>query len=239
MNFPTIKQCLGTALMLTTLAVTPAMLKVVSANALPPEVAEELNLTPAQQAELDAIKDNARTQVDAILTNDQVAALEGTTGRERHRAMRSLDLSEDQRTQLRQVRETSRAAARDVFTDEQEAQLQEMRGDRGDRRKNRRGEMAERLNLTPEQQTELEAIKNDARSQVEAVLTDDQLAALEEVTGRDRRRAMRNLDLSEEQRTQLQSIREASRAAADEVLTDEQQAQLQEMRSNRGNRRQR
>lgn len=220
--------------MLTALVVTPAILKVGSANALPPEVAEELNLTPEQQTELDAIKDNARTQVDAILTEDQLTALEGKTGRERHRAMRSLDLSEEQRTQLRDVRETSRAAAEEVFTDEQQAQLQEMRTER---RKNRREEFAEQLNLTPEQQTDLDEIKENARTQVEAILTDDQLAALEGTTGRERGRAMRDLDLSEEQRTQLQEIREESRAAADEVLTDEQQAQLQEMRENRGRRR--
>ncbi|NEQ53651.1 MAG: hypothetical protein F6K11_26545 [Leptolyngbya sp. SIO3F4] len=236
MKFPTMKQCFGGALMLTALVVTPAILKVGSANALPPEVAEELNLTPEQQTELDAIKEDAQTQVEAVLTDDQLAALEGKTGRERRQAMRSLDLSEDQRTQLREIRETSRAAADDVFTDEQQAQLQAMHSER---KKERREEFAEKLNLTSEQQTELDAIKEDARTQVEAVLTDDQLAALEGKTGRERMRAMRDLDLSEDQRTQLQEIRESSQAAVDEVLTDEQLAQLQEMRENRGNRRRR
>ncbi len=236
MNRLTFKHVLSGALMLAALVATPAILKTNSANALPPGVVEELNLTPEQQAELDAIKTDARTQVDAVLTDEQLAALEGKTGRERMQAMWSLDLSEEQRTQLQAIREASRAAADEVFTDEQQAQLQAMRSER---QKNRREEFAERLNLTPEQQTELDAIKENARTQAEAILTDEQLAALEGKIGRERMQAMRSLDLSEEQRTQLQAIREESRAAADEVLTDEQQAQLQEMRENRGNRRRR
>ncbi len=222
--------------MLTALVATPALLKAGSAKALPPEVAADLNLTPEQQTELDAIKENAHTQVEAILTDDQLAALEGTTGRERRQAMRSLDLNEEQRTQLQEVRESSRAAADQVFTDEQRAQLQAMRADG---RKNRQAEFAEALNLTPEQQAELDAIKENARAQAAEILTEEQLATLEGTTGRERARAMRNLDLSEEQRTQLQEIRESSHAAVDEVLTDEQLAQLEEMRENRGNRRRR
>ena len=223
--------------MLTALVASPAILKANNANALPPQMVEELNITPEQQTELDAIKDNARTQVEAILTEDQLAALEGKTGRERRQAMRSLDLSEDQRAQLQAIREESRAAADDVFTDDQQAQIQAMRAEWAEGGKNRREEFAEELNLTPEQQAELDAIKENARTQAEAVLTEDQLAALEGKTGRERMQAMRSLDLSEDQRTQLQAIREESRAAADDVFTDQQQAQLQEMRSNRGNRR--
>ncbi|MEM7796141.1 MAG: hypothetical protein AAF579_17010 [Cyanobacteria bacterium P01_C01_bin.118] len=243
MKLPTIKQCFGGALMLTALVATPAILKVTSANAFPPGVAEEINLSAEQQAELDEIKEDTRTQAAAILTEDQLAALDGKTGRERRQAMRSLDLSDEQRTQLQEIREQSRTAVSEVLTDEQQSQLQAMRAERGERRKNRqknrREEVAEELNITPEQQTELDAIKENARTQVEAVLTEEQLAALEGKTGREWMQALRSLDLSEDQRTQLQAIREDSRAAADDVLTDDQKAQLQEMRAERGNRRSR
>lgn len=225
--------------MLTALVATPAILKVTSANAFPPGVAEEINLTTDQQAALDEIKEDAHTQAATILTEDQLAALDGKTGRERRQAMRRLDLSDEQRTQLQEIREQSRTAVDEVLTDEQQAQLQAMRAERGERRKNRRGEFAEELNLTPEQQAELDAIKEDARTQVEAVLTEDQLTALEGKTGREWMQTLRSLDLSEDQRTQLQAIREESRAAADDVFTDEQKAQLQEMRAERGNRRSR
>ncbi|MEM6255496.1 MAG: Spy/CpxP family protein refolding chaperone [Cyanobacteria bacterium P01_D01_bin.156] len=223
--------------MLSALVGTTAILKVSGAHAFPAEVAEELNITPEQQSELDAIKENARTQIDAILTEEQLASLEDATGRDRKRAMRQLDLNEEQRTQLQTVREDSRTAMNEVLTDEQQAQLQEFKEQRQARRKNRREDFAEKLDLTPAQQSELDAIKENARSQAESVLTDEQQAAVAGKTGREWMQAVRGLDLSEEQRTELQEIRENSRAAADEVLTDEQQAQLQEMRQQRGNRR--
>ena len=49
--------------------------------------------------------------------------------------MRNLDLSEEQRTQLQEIRETSHTAADGVLTDEQLAQVQEMRENRGNRRR--------------------------------------------------------------------------------------------------------
>lgn len=238
MNFPTMNQCLGGVLMLTALVAAPAMLKAGSANAFPPHVAEELNITSEQQTEIDAIKDNAHTQVDAILTADQLTALEGKTGRERMQAMRRLDLSPDQRTQLRDVRETSRAAVNDVLTDEQQSQLQDMRAERSAGRKNHREKLAEELNLTPEQQVELDAIKENARAQADAVFTADQLADLEGKTGKERMQAMRSLDLSSDQRDQLREIRGNARAAADDVLTADQRAQLEELRADHQNRRQ-
>ena len=172
----------------------------------------------------------------AVLDNDQLAELEGKTRRERMRAMRSLDLNDEQRAQLQDIREETHAAVDDVLTDEQQAQLQAMRAEHSGRHKNRREDFAEELNLTPEQQTELDAIKENAQAQVEEVLNDEQLEALEGKTGLERMQALRSFDLSEEQRAELQEIREESRAAVDEVLTDEQQAQIQEMHSNRRNR---
>ena len=83
MKFPTLKQCLGGAFMLSALVATPAILRATSASALPPQVSEELNLTQEQQTELDAIRESARTQVDSVLTDDQLATLECKTGRDR------------------------------------------------------------------------------------------------------------------------------------------------------------
>lgn len=161
MKVPTIKQCLGSALMLTALVVSPAILKTSNANAFSPAsakgpnltseriaqaerregrqdrraaMAEELNLTSEQMAELDAIRADTLAQAEAVLTEEQQATLEGKTGRERMEAIRSLDLSEEQQAELMEIRESSRAAANEVFTDEQRAQLEEMRENRGNRR---------------------------------------------------------------------------------------------------------
>ncbi|MBT9311580.1 Spy/CpxP family protein refolding chaperone [Leptothoe kymatousa] len=230
MNFPTIKQCVSGVLMLTAVLGTTAIFKAHRAHALPGQMVEALNLTAQQQTELDAIKENARTQINTVLTADQQAEVGDVEGRELKRAMRQLDLSQEQRTQLRSIREDSRAAMNEVLTDEQQTQLQAMKAERHGQRHSRR---AEALNLTTEQQAELDAIKENARTQAEAVLTAEQRTAVADKTGREWMRAMRGLDLSEDQRTQLQEIRQTAHTAAEGVLTAEQQAQMQEMRSQR------
>ncbi|MGD1897462.1 MAG: Spy/CpxP family protein refolding chaperone [Phormidesmis sp.] len=100
----------------------------------------------------------------------------------------------------------------------------------------RRGQHLEQLNLSEDQASQIEAIHNDARSQMESVLTDEQQAQLESSEDRGRR-AWRQLNLSDSQREELQGIREASREEVNAVLTDEQQAQLEDMRAERGARR--
>ncbi len=135
MKVPTIKQCLGSALMLTALVVGPAILKASSANALPPAVVEELDLTSEQEAELDSIREDGRAQAEAVLTDEQLSVIDGTEGNERRQAIQSLDLSEDQRAQLREIYEESRTAADEVLTEEQKDKLREMQGNRGSRQR--------------------------------------------------------------------------------------------------------
>lgn len=103
----------------------------------------------------------------------------------------------------------------------------------------RRGQRLEQLNLSDTQTSQIEAIRSDARSQIQSVLTDEQQAQLENSESQGRR-AMRELDLSDSQREEIRSIHEASREEVQSILTPEQQAQVEEMRaqhSERGARR--
>lgn len=95
------------------------------------------------------------------------------------------------------------------------------------------GDRFEALNLTESQTTQIEAIREDARAAVQAVLTDDQRAALDDAEGREKRGVWRSLDLSDEQREQIRAIKEDSREEVQAVLTDEQRQQLEELRQNR------
>lgn len=92
-----------------------------------------------------------------------------------------------------------------------------------------------RLNLTSEQQAQMEQIHQDARSQIADVLTPDQKARVQEgrANGESPREIFESLDLSTDQRSQLQTIRQSARSRAAEVLTPEQR---QEVRQNRGER---
>lgn len=90
----------------------------------------------------------------------------------------------------------------------------------------------EQLNLTQQQQDQLAQIRQQTRSQIEALLTSEQrqqYQALQQ-NNQGRRGGLRELNLTEEQRTQVRQIMESSKSQSQAVLTPEQQAQLQQMR---------
>ncbi len=187
---------------------------------------EQLNLSDEQAAQIEALRTSAHDQMEAILTDEQRTALESSENQGR-RAWRQLDLSEDQRSQLRTIRESTREQIGALLTDEQRQQMEAMHEGRRGRRGGRGGHL-EQLDLTDAQSAEIEAIRTNTRSQMEALLTDEQRTALEnsEAEGR---RAWRQLDLSEEQRSQMRELREASREQVQGVLTEEQRQQLEEL----------
>lgn len=200
------------------------------------QMLEQLNLTEAQQEQLQSIRDDAQTQMLNVLTEAQRTELETAleAGEPLPRALRDLDLSDEQRQQLRAIHETNHEAARNVFTDEQRQQLRAMMPERGfGGRGGKGGMMLEQLNLTDEQQAQIDAIRDDAKAQSLNVLTDAQRAEVESSLEADEplHHGMRDLDLSEEQRQQLRAIHEASHEAVENVLTDEQRQQLETARA--------
>lgn len=110
------------------------------------------------------------------------------------------------------------------------------------------------LNLTSEQQAQIEQIHQNQRSQIDAILTEEQRTQLqqdfqnrgprpsEENQGSPRRgegRGMRrspfeSLNLTAEQRSQIEAVMRSSREQMDAVLTDEQRQQLQQHQQQRG-----
>lgn len=100
---------------------------------------ERLNLTDDQSAQIEAIRDTTRSQMQAVLTAEQRATLESSSESGGRRDFRGLDLSEDQRSQLEALRETSREQIQGVLTEEQRQQMEENRSERGERgeRRNR------------------------------------------------------------------------------------------------------
>jgi Spy/CpxP family protein refolding chaperone len=68
-------------------------------------------------------------------------------------------------------------------------------------------------NLTQAQRTQIEEVKNNARSQVEAVLTPQQQGQFQSAVqdGQKMRSAVANLNLSQEQQTQINEIMEVSK----------------------------
>ncbi|MEH2144218.1 Spy/CpxP family protein refolding chaperone [Nostoc sp.] len=118
------------------------------------------------------------------------------------------------------------------------------------------------LNLTDAQKTQIQAIRRDSRTKMEAVLTPEQKAKLE--AAKQARRAewqarkaqgqtgqqqpgqhhgrgkgdFADLNLSEAQKTQIRQIRESEKQQIQAVLTPEQRQKIEQFRQNAPSRRQ-
>ena len=100
---------------------------------------EQLNLTDAQTAQIESIREGARSQMRSVLSAEQQATFDAAR-QEGRRARRELDLSDTQREQIRSIREASKAEIDAVLTAEQRGQLEQLREQRSERRGNRRSE---------------------------------------------------------------------------------------------------
>ena len=85
---------------------------------------EQLNLTDAQKAQIQQIKQSTRQQMDAILTPQQKEQLR--VAREQKQRP-NLNLTEDQKAKMKAIRESSKSQMDAVFTPEQKQKLEELR----------------------------------------------------------------------------------------------------------------
>ena len=151
-----------------------------------------------------------------------------------------LSLTEDQQTQLQTLKEEIQEQGQTlgeqyrtdfeaILTDEQRETLAELKNP---------------LGLTEDQQTQIEALKEQDltkeqfRTSFEAILTDEQIQTLEE---RKANRSDRSgLGLTQDQQTQIQALKdqdltkEEFRTSFEAILTDEQLDALSERKTNRG-----
>jgi len=196
----------------------------------------QLNLSDDQKSQIKQIRENARTQMENLLTAEQKQQLQTAIaqGKPLPEALESLHLTEAQQTQEREIMKSSHEQMQGILTAEQQQKLQEFR-------QSHQGahgfmgqippEIAQKLNLTEDQQAKLQQIRESARTQMENLLTAEQKQQLQTVIaqGGDRPNAMRSLNLTEAQRTQRREIFQAAREQAKGVLTAEQQQQIQEL----------
>ncbi|MDX2100244.1 MAG: Spy/CpxP family protein refolding chaperone [Leptolyngbyaceae cyanobacterium bins.59] len=99
-----------------------------------------------------------------------------------------------------------------------------------------RGErIYQQLNLTDAQKTQMQQIRESAKQQMDAVLTSEQKAQLQQAR---QNRQRPNLNLTEEQKARMKAIGEETRSKMDAVLTDQQRQQLQTLKQQRQQNRQ-
>lgn len=91
------------------------------------------------------------------------------------------------------------------------------------------------LNLTPEQQTKMQQIRQAEREQINSILTTEQRGILENArqNRQNPRQVFESLNLTDEQKTRLEQVRRRSREQMDAILTPEQRQQMQQRRQSR------
>jgi periplasmic protein CpxP/Spy len=86
-----------------------------------------------------------------------------------------LNLTADQKAQLKSIREANKAKVANILTAEQKQQLQAAKGNRQNRR-----EVWKSLNLTADQKAQMQQVRQEAKQQMESVLTPEQLQQLQQ-----------------------------------------------------------
>ncbi|BAZ16616.1 hypothetical protein NIES4071_84940 [Calothrix sp. NIES-4071] len=93
-----------------------------------------LNLTDTQKQQLRDIKQETRSLIEKVYTPDQLAKLEAAKSQRqqgqrtnRRELMQSLNLNEDQKARIKQIREAQKAKMDSVFTADQKRQLEQQR----------------------------------------------------------------------------------------------------------------
>ncbi|MGG6296877.1 hypothetical protein ACQ4M4_20980 [Leptolyngbya sp. AN02str] len=163
---PTRKHMLAAGIALALMAIAPVI-----ANAEPGSMGggrmggrnpmEQLNLTDTQRQQLQQIRENTRTQMEAVLTAEQRQQME----------------------QMRQQADARRQEFANLSPEERRQRMQEAReaGGMGPGGGRRGGGPFGALDLTEAQRTQLRSIMESAREQSQNVLTADQRQQLEQM----------------------------------------------------------
>lgn len=164
--------------------------------------------------------ERARPRLDRLqsaldLTDDQVAQIEAiiTSTRDQlspiHEQVRDGSLSrEDARTQIEAIRADKKAQIEAVLTSEQAEQFAELRQQHG--RQFNRQRLAEFLNLTDDQKTQIETLMQTRKDDLKSIREQVEAGTL----------------TREEARTQIQALRESERDQITALLTEEQLEQF-------------
>lgn len=109
-----------------------------------------------------------------------------------NRGMGRLNLTADQQTKIKQIREASRQQIQSILTPQQQAQIQQARQQK----------QRPQLNLTEEQKAQLKALNQNTRRQIDEVLTPEQRQQLQQQHGKrhhNRSQTMQNQETSQPQ----------------------------------------
>lgn len=147
-----------------------------------------LNLSDSQKQQLKPIFEQQHQQMQALRNNSSLTP-------------------EQKKAQAQQIRQNTRTQVNGILTPEQQQQLKQGRQAWA-------GKMAERLNLSESQKTQMQSVFQQHRAEMQAVEQDSTLTA-------------------EQKQAKRQQMREEMKSQMNGILTPEQQQQWQQMREHR------
>jgi protein CpxP len=103
---------------------------------------EALGLSEEQKAQIAEIRKETHEQIKAVLTPQQREQLEAAKldGIQlRRNTLRSLNLTEEQKNEMRQIKESTQAQINTILTPEQQQQLEQLRQNKRQRLRQRNG----------------------------------------------------------------------------------------------------
>ncbi|MBD3880327.1 Spy/CpxP family protein refolding chaperone [Phormidium tenue FACHB-886] len=218
------------------IALIPILVKAQSALPELARLSQQINLTTEQRDQLQQMRQDTRAQLEALLTAEQNQQLQTAlaNGTPLWEAIESLNLTEAQSAQGQEILQAAHAERQSVLTPEQQQELRQNRRARWQQLLTGDGqipeEISQRLNLTADQQTQLLQIRQDARTQLEALLTPEQRSQVQTALaqGDALPTLIQSLNLTESQRTQGWQILGNSRQQAESVLTAEQEQRIRQ-----------
>ena len=87
-----------------------------------------------------------------------------------------LNLTEEQKEQMKLIKQAEREQMNNILTDEQKALLEAAKGNRENMR-----QVLSSLNLTAEQQAQIQEVRRASKEKMEAILTPEQLQQMEQM----------------------------------------------------------
>lgn len=87
-----------------------------------------------------------------------------------------LNLTEEQKEQMKLIKQAEREQMNNILTDEQKARLEAAKGNRENMR-----QVLSSLNLTPEQQAQIQEVRRASQEKMRSILTPEQLQQLEQM----------------------------------------------------------
>jgi Spy/CpxP family protein refolding chaperone len=161
-------------------------------------MAKKLNLTQQQQDQLKPIMQQSRDQAKAIKNDTTLSA-------------------DQKKEKLQALHQQTKSQVNGILTPEQQQQMAQMKSFREGKMEGRRGAMgkmmAQKLNLSQQQQDQLKPIMQKQREQAKAIWQDNSLT-------------------QEQKQQKMQALHQDSQTQINAVLTPEQQQQRQQMRDN-------